>query len=163
VVVELGPGTGRYSRALAARLTHGQLRLVDHSPFMVGFLQDYFAPNPRVSVHLNDGATLPFAESAWVDLVFSAGTLIALGLGTIDLYLREFRRVLKPGGIAIFDYLDPDTPEGWQHLLSQSPFLRTVYTYHAASAMERVCQAVGFRVGERRQEGKSTYLCVQKA
>ena len=163
VVVELGPGTGRYSRYIAARLARGKLHLVDHSPFMVGFLSHYFRENPHVSVHLNDGASLPFAADDWADLVFSAGTLIALGLGTIELYLREFRRVLKPAGIAIFDYIDPDTPEGWQHLVSQSAFLRTVYTYHAASAIERVCQAAGFRVGERRQEGKSTYLCVQKA
>jgi SAM-dependent methyltransferase len=163
VVVELGPGTGRYSRYIAARLPRGKLRLVDHSPFIVDFLAQYFAQNPRVSAHLNDGASLPFAEDAWADLVFSAGTLIALGLGTIELYLREFRRVLKPGGLAIFDYIDPETSEGWQHLVSQSAFLRTVYTYHAASAIERVCQAAGFRLGERRQEGKSTYVCLEKA
>jgi ubiquinone/menaquinone biosynthesis C-methylase UbiE len=162
VVVELGPGTGRYSRSIAARVPDGHLHLVDHSPFMVAFLRDYFASNPRVSVHLNDGASLPFAEDTWADLVFSAGTLIALGLGTIELYLREFRRVLRSGGQAIFDYIDPDTPEGWQHLTSQSAFLRTVYTYHAASAIERVCQAVGFGVGERHQEGKSTYVCLHK-
>src|ERR687883_692434 len=57
VVVELGPGTGRFSRHLAARLTDGELRLVDHSPFVVDFLRRYFRANPRVSVHLNDGAS----------------------------------------------------------------------------------------------------------
>jgi SAM-dependent methyltransferase len=163
VVVELGPGTGRYSRSIAARLPQGQLHLVDHSPFIVSFLTTYFADNPRVSVHLNDGASLPFADNDWADLVFSAGTLIALGLGTIELYLREFRRVLKPGGLAIFDYIDPDTPEGWQHLVSQSTYLRGVYTYHAASAIDRVCRAASFGPGQRHQEGKSTYVCIQKA
>ena len=160
VVVELGAGTGRFSRHLAARLTDGELRLVDHSPFVVDFLRRYFRANPRVSVHLNDGASLPFTDGGWADLVFSAGTLIALSLGTIDLYLREFRRVLKPGGCAIFDYIDPATPEGWQHLTSQSAYLRTVYTYHAASAIERVCVEAGFQVGDRHQEGKSTYVCL---
>jgi SAM-dependent methyltransferase len=160
IVVELGPGTGRFSRLIAAQLPEGQLRLVDHSPFVVEFLARYFQSNPRVSTHLNDGASLPFAEDGWADLVFSAGTLIALSLGTIDLYLREFRRVLKLGGLAIFDYIDPATPEGWQHLTSQSPYLRTIYTYHAASAIERVCLDAGFEIGRRHQEGKSTYLCL---
>lgn len=160
VVVELGPGTGRFSRHLAARLTQGELRLVDHSPYVVDFLRRYFQRNPRVSAYLNDGASLPFQANGWADLVFSAGTLIALSLGTIDLYLRDFRRVLKPGGLAIFDYIDPATPEGWQHLTSQSRYLRTIYTYHAASAIEQVCLDAGFRVGQRNQEGKSTYLCL---
>jgi SAM-dependent methyltransferase len=162
VVVELGPGTGRFSRHIAARVPEGELRLVDHSPYVVGFLQQYFRANPRVSVSLNDGASLPFQGAGWADLVFSAGTLIALSLGTIDLYLRDFRRVLKPSGCAIFDYIDPDTAEGWQHLISQSPYLRTIYTYHAATAIERVARAAGFSLGERHQEGKSTYLCLSK-
>jgi SAM-dependent methyltransferase len=162
VVVELGPGTGRFSRHLAPRLPEGALRLVDHSPFVVRFLQAYFRDNPRVSVHLNDGASLPFADDGWADLIFSAGTLIALSLGTIDLYVRDFFRVLKPRGCAIFDYIDPATPEGWQHLIAQSRYLRTIYTYHADSAIERVCQAAGFTVGNRFQEGKSTYLCLSK-
>src|SRR5437763_13890095 len=38
VVVELGPGTGRFSRHLAARLTQGELRLVDPSPYVVRIL-----------------------------------------------------------------------------------------------------------------------------
>jgi SAM-dependent methyltransferase len=161
-VVEVGPGTGRYSRHLAAWLTRGELRLVDHSPWMVDFLRAYFRANPRVSATLNDGYGLPFEENGWADLVFSAGTLVALKLGTIDLYARDFARVLKPGGRVIFDYIDPGTPEGWRHLTAQSPYLRSVYTYQAASAIEKVFSAAGLRIGARDQDGKSTYLTVHK-
>src|SRR5262245_7321718 len=110
-VIEVGPGTGRFSRHIAARLPRGELCLVDHSPWMVGCLRQYFQNNRNVSVTLNDGFTLPFEERGWADLVFSAGTLIALKLGAIELYAREFQRVLKSGGRVIFDYIDPDTPE----------------------------------------------------
>jgi SAM-dependent methyltransferase len=161
-VVEVGPGTGRFSRYLATRLSRGELHLVDHSPWMVGFLRTYFADNPRVAVTLGDGFRLPFEEDGWADLVFSAGTLIALKLGAIELYAREFARVLKSGGRVIFDYIDPDTPEGWRHLVSQVPYMRSVYTYHVGPAIEKVFCASGFRVGERTQDGKSTYLTAYK-
>jgi SAM-dependent methyltransferase len=161
-VIEVGPGTGRFSRHIAARLPRGELWLVDHSIWMVGFLGRYFRDAPNVKVALNDGYVLPFEAGGWADLVFSAGTLVALKLGAIELYAREFNRVLKPGGRVIFDYIDPGTPEGWRHLTSQSPFLRSVYTYHAASAMEKVFTSTGFRIGERVQDGKSTYLTVFK-
>jgi ubiquinone/menaquinone biosynthesis C-methylase UbiE len=162
-VVEIGPGTGRFSRLLAARLNHGgELHLVDHSPWLVAFLREYFYDCANVKVVLNDGFVLPFESEGWADLVFSAGTLVALKLGAIELYAREFHRVLKRGGRVIFDYIDPDTPEGWRHLTSQTPFLRSVYTYHAASAIDKAFGSVGFRIGERVQDGKSTYLTVHK-
>jgi SAM-dependent methyltransferase len=162
-VVEIGPGTGRYSRYFAARLKDsGRLDLVDHSPWLVAFLQDYFRQCPNVRVSLNDGFILPFADSGWADLVFSAGTLVALKLGTIELYAREFARVLKPGGRVIFDYIDPETLAGWSHLTSQSPFLRSVYTYHAASAIDKVFSSAGFGIDDRVQDGKSTYLIAHK-
>jgi ubiquinone/menaquinone biosynthesis C-methylase UbiE len=161
-VVEVGPGTGRYSRHLATRLHEGELRLVDHSPWLVAFLRDYFRSCPNVRVALNDGFVLPFSDDRWADLVFSAGTFVALKLGAIELYAREFQRVLKSGGRVIFDYIDPDTPAGWRHLTSQTPFLRSVYTYHAASAIDKVFRSAGFGIGERIQDGKSTYLSVHK-
>jgi ubiquinone/menaquinone biosynthesis C-methylase UbiE len=161
-VIEVGPGTGRYSRHLAARLRSGELHLVDHSPWLVGFLGDYFKTCTNVQVILNDGFVLPFTNDSWADLVFSAGTLVALKLGAIQLYAQEFARVLKPGGRVIFDYIDPETSEGWTHLTSQTPYLRSVYTYHCASAIDKVFRSAGFRIGERIQDGKSTYLTVQK-
>ena len=104
MVCEIGPGTGRFSRFIVPRIPQGQLHLVDHSPWMVRFLQTYFGRQPAVRVHLGDGHSLPFAHGGWIDLVFVAGTIVALKLGTIHLYAREFARVLKPGGVVVFDY-----------------------------------------------------------
>ena len=74
---------------------------------MVRFLEAYFRERPQVHVHLGDGQSLPLTRSEWVDLVFVAGTVVALKLGTIQLYALEFARVLKPGGVVVFDYIDP--------------------------------------------------------
>lgn len=162
VVVDVGPGTGRQARHLVERMTNGTLHLVDHSPWIVAFLADYFREKPQVQAHLNTGHDLQPIGSECADMVFCGGTIIALKLGIIDLYAREFHRILKFGGCAIFDYIDPATPEGWEHLRGQTPYMRTVYAYHAASAIERVFSEAGFAIGERTQEGKSTYLQVWK-
>jgi ubiquinone/menaquinone biosynthesis C-methylase UbiE len=163
VVCEIGPGTGRFSRWMVPRLPEGQLHLVDHSPWMVRFLATYFQDQPRVRVHLGDGQSLPFAQSGWMDLVFVAGTIVALKLGTIDLYAREFARVLKPGGVVVFDYIDPTTIEGWTHLQTEGHRLADVYTYHAPEIINRVFADAGFEESARQQFGKSTYFTATKA
>ena len=80
---------------------------------------------------------------AWVDLVFVAGTIVALKLGTIHLYAREFARVLTPGGMVVFDYIDPTTAEGWAHLQTEGIRLADVYTYHAPEIIDRVFANAG--------------------
>lgn len=163
VVCEIGPGTGRFSRHIVPRIPRGQLHLVDHSAWMVRFLESYFRGQPAVRVHLGDGHSLPFPQSDWMDLVFVAGTIVALKLGTIHLYAREFARVLKPGGTVVFDYIDPTTAEGWAHLETEGHRLADVYTYHAPEIIDRVFADAGFSGFERQQFGKSTYFTATKA
>ncbi len=158
VVCEIGPGTGRFSRYIVPRIPAGQLHLVDHSPWMVRFLEGYFRDQAHVHVHLGDGQSLPIGQGGWIDLVFVAGTIVALKLGTIDLYAREFARVLKPGGVVVFDYIDPTTPEGWAHLQTEGHRLADVYTYHAPQIIDRVFAAAGFERFARQQFAKSTYF-----
>jgi ubiquinone/menaquinone biosynthesis C-methylase UbiE len=162
VVCEVGPGTGRFSKHIAARIENGELHLVDHSAWMVRFLVDYFRAQPNVHVHLGDGQSLPFERGSWLDVVFVAGTIVALKLGTIRLYALEFARSLKPGGVVIFDYIDPTTPEGWQHLQTEGARLADVYTYHAPEMIDRVFSAAGFGEFERQQLAKSTYFTASK-
>jgi SAM-dependent methyltransferase len=130
---------------------------------MVRFLQGYFRVCPNVYVHQGDGSSLPLEGSQWMDVVFVAGTIIALKLGTIQSYALEFARVLKPGGLAIFDYLDPTTVEGWSHLHAEGRRLPDVYTYHAPQVIDRVLSEAGFHDFKRQQLGKSTYLVARKA
>lgn len=163
VVCEVGPGTGRFSRFIVSRIPGGQLHLVDHSPWMIRFLERYFRDQPQVRVHLSDGQSLPFAQNGWMDLVFVAGTIVALKLGTIHLYALEFARVLKPGGIVVFDYIDPSTAEGWAHLETEGHRLADVYTYHAPEIIDRVFAEAGFEGFGRQQFAKSTYFTATKA
>jgi SAM-dependent methyltransferase len=163
IVCEVGPGTGRFSRLILDRIPDGQLHLVDHSAWMVRFLGRYFESKPNVRVYLGDGQSLPFAEDAWVDIVFIAGTIIALKLGTIQRYAVDCARVLKPGGLLIFDYIDPTTTEGWQHLHTEGRRLPDVYTYHSPEVIDRVVAEAGFEDFQRHQLGKSTYLSARRS
>jgi ubiquinone/menaquinone biosynthesis C-methylase UbiE len=163
LVCEVGPGTGRFSRYMLPRIPRGQLHLVDHSAWMVRFLRGYFRSQSNVFVHLGDGQSLPMPNDGWLDVVFIAGTIIALKLGTIRLYAAEFARVLKPGGIVVFDYLDPTTPDGWEHLHTEGRRLADVYTYHAPEVIDRVFTEAGFERFERQQLSKSTYFTARKA
>ena len=71
----------RWSRHIVERVPYGELHLVDASPWMVRFLRSYFRQLPNVQAHLNDGQSLPFERNGWMDLIFSANTLVELKLG----------------------------------------------------------------------------------
>jgi hypothetical protein len=105
---------------------------------------------------------LPFDRNGWLDVVFTAGTVIALKLGTIRLYAVDCARALKADGVLIFDYIDPTTPEGWAHLHSDGARLPDVYAYHAPEVIDRVLAETGFARIERQQLGKSTYVTARR-
>jgi SAM-dependent methyltransferase len=162
-VCEIGPGTGRWSRHILQQVPHGELHLVDPSPWIVRFLADYFGAAQNVHAHVNDGQSLPFERDTWLDLVFSANTFVELKLGVIWLYAHEFARVLKPGGYAVVDYVDPTTSDGWQHLVNQGPDMAPVYTFHAPEVIDRVFLSAGLTIQRRYQVGKSTFVVARRA
>jgi len=116
-----------------------------------------------VHAHQNDGQSLPFAREAWLDLIFSANTFVELKLGVIHSYSRGFARALKPGGHVVLDYVDPATPEGWQHLLTQPAEMASVYTFHAPEVIDQVFHEAGLKVERRYQVGKSTFVVARRA
>jgi hypothetical protein len=128
---------------------------------MIRFLTTYFHATPNVQAHLNDGQSLPLADMC-LDLVFSANTLVELKLGVIWLYARDCARALKSSGWMVVDYIDPTTAEGWQHLVTQSPDMAPVYTFHAPEVIDRVFADAGFDIQRRFQVGKSTFVVAQK-
>jgi len=162
IVCEIGPGTGRWSRHIVQRIPRGELHLVDASPWMVRFLRSYFRQLPNVQSHLSDGLSLPFERDAWMDLIFSANTLVELKLGVIYHYALHFARVLKPGGYVVVDYVDPTTEEGWSHLQTQGLDMAAVYTFHAPGVIDHVFSTAGFTVERRHQVGKSTFVIARR-
>ncbi len=151
VVLELGAGSGRWSRHLLGRLAGGHLHLVDNSPWKVNFLREYFHAEANVSVHLNDGHTLTDFDDESVDLVCSYGTFIYFQLGQFYRYGQEFFRVLRPGGHVVLDFIDIDTDTGWKWLEDHSSEeWANCFTYYPPDVVEHLFQHVGFEVVKSR-------------
>lgn len=101
-VVEIGPGGGRWSKYLQDAVL---LYAVDyHQELLDEFARSYSKSNIRPI--RNNGSDLPGVPDGSVDLVWSFGVFVHLELDTIDGYLREIRRVLKPEGFAVLQYSD---------------------------------------------------------
>lgn len=157
-ICELGVGTGRWSRHLLASVPDGELVLVDRSKWVVDFVGDYFRASPNVEALKCDGFSLPFEREEWCDLVFSQGMFVTLKLGHMLLYLRHIARTLKPGGRAVFDFIDPGTEEGWAFLERESPGSPHVFAYHRLETVTRCCEAAGLVVETAKPVGKSMFV-----
>lgn len=96
-VLDLGCGVGRLSRALVERGARAVVAC-DLSLPMVRFASRSSA-HPRVSYLVCDGARLPLPDNS-VDAAFALGTFEAIR--DLTPFVREARRVVKPGGRYVF-------------------------------------------------------------
>lgn len=111
-VLEVGPGAGGYTLAAARRVgSTGQVISIDIEPKIIERLQRRMHQEgiTNVEARVADVFDLPF-EDATFDAVYMV-TVIG-EIPTPSRAMREFRRVLKPGGILGFSemFLDPDYP-----------------------------------------------------
>lgn len=100
--LEFGCGAGRFLPHFEKRF--GEVWGVDVSPVMIDLAKRY---NPRCSFHLNTAGDLGFFPTAHFDLVYSFLVLQHLpNQSLVKQYLTEFIRILKPGGLAVFQLPD---------------------------------------------------------
>lgn len=101
-VLEIGPGHGRWSRALAASAS--RLSLVDINQSCLDFCRDRLAAYDTVDYHLTDGSSLGFIEPASIDFIWSFDSFVHMDGAVIRGYLTEFGRVLAAGGTAVIHH-----------------------------------------------------------
>jgi len=102
--LDFGCGVGRLSLALSAQVAH--VTGVDIAPRMIDLAQAFaadFAQEPaRLTFMLNESPALEkFAPDSF-DLVFTTKVLFHLKPALQERFLREFLRVLVPGGVLVF-------------------------------------------------------------
>jgi SAM-dependent methyltransferase len=98
--LDFGCGPGRLTQALAARFE--QVDGVDISPSMIALAQRLNQYGDRCHYHVNDRDDLRRFADRTFDFVYSAITLQHVEPVYARNYLKEFARVLEPGGLLVF-------------------------------------------------------------
>ena len=146
VVLELGPGTGRYTRHLLPRCR--ELILVDNSHFVCERIARFLAGKGRFCVHLIDKPMLEPVAADSVDVVVAHGVFEHIDPDETLCFLEEFRRVLKPGGVAAFDFENfmPDGGLGWFLRWKPPPGLRSPFRFYHPDMFAALARAAGLDV-----------------
>lgn len=111
MIVDVGAGTGAFTGKLSQRYKKARIIAFDMAPRMLITARNRRGPFERGWFNrqgfvCGDAESLPFADQS-VDLLFS--NLTIQWCADLDKTFREFRRVLKPGGLLMFSTLGPDT------------------------------------------------------
>ena len=119
VIVEIGPGGGRFTEILLpkCRLLHA----IDTSPHMIESLRARFGENHGVTYHVANGRGLGMLPDGSADAAFSYGVFVHLQHWDIFNYLREVQRVLRPGGKAVIQHSNTFSELGWKRFRAEVP------------------------------------------
>jgi SAM-dependent methyltransferase len=133
VVLEIGPGAGRWSKVLASRAS--RLVLADVSERPLELCRERFNGDTRIEYVLSSGSDLPGVEDGSIEAVWSFDVFVHVAPGDQAACLGEIARVLAPGGTAVVHHSDGrnrgqlPSRSGWR-----SPMSRRLF---AALAAER--------------------------
>lgn len=109
-LVDIGCGSGRLAVRLADYLT-GPYLGTDVVPGLLDYARRTI-PRPDWRFERVDGLALP-ANDGVVDMVTSFSVFTHLLHEETYTYLREAKRVLKPGGVVVFSFLEFSSPNHW--------------------------------------------------
>lgn len=115
IVLELGCGVGRIGREIAphCREWHG----VDISSSMLRVAEQRLEHLSNAYLHKVERTALESFGDGSTDKIYSTAVLFHLDKEDVFLYLREFARILKPGGVAYFETWNLAHPAAWKHFL----------------------------------------------
>jgi SAM-dependent methyltransferase len=126
VILEIGPGGGRWSQPLVERAS--RLLLVDVSERALDLCRKRFAGASNVEFILSSGNDLPDVRDSTVDAVWSFDVFVHVApLDQVDC-IAEIARVLVPGGVALIHHADGrnhgrlPSRVGWRAPLSRGLF-----------------------------------------
>lgn len=104
VVLEIGPGGGRWTKYLLAAK---EIIVVELNPEFFPYLQERFKDHlSKFRFYHTSGYELDGVEADSVDFIFTFVTFVHIEPDGIYSYLGHIKRVLKPGAIAIIQYAD---------------------------------------------------------
>lgn len=116
VVLEIGPGGGRWAKHLLAAK---EIILVELNPEFFHYLEQRFDEHlSKFRFYHTSGYELDGIETDYVDFIFTFGTFVHIDPDGIYSYLGHIERVLRPNGIAVVQYADKTKKRGRQECFS---------------------------------------------
>jgi SAM-dependent methyltransferase len=103
-VLEVAPGHGRWSSLMVGTVRN--LTLVDLSQSCIDACRKRFSDASNVTYIVNDGTSLSGVADASIDFIWSFDSFVHMEGDVIASYLREFARVLRPGGKIVIHHAD---------------------------------------------------------
>ncbi|MFQ5932555.1 MAG: class I SAM-dependent methyltransferase [Nitrospiraceae bacterium] len=102
-VLDIGCGYGRSEEWLCQ--TVGTVHGVDISADIISVCRKRFQGIPNVEFFENSGNDLRMCPTASYDFIYCYNVFQHIPRDMVRAYLREYRRVLKPGGVCLFNLL----------------------------------------------------------
>lgn len=178
--LDFGCGVGRLTQALGDRFE--EVAGVDISSSMVERARDFNRHGPGVRYLVNTRPDLSLFQDDVFDFAYSSITLQHIPPRIGRRYVRDFFRVLRPGGVAVFQMrsgprVEPGSLRGWLYTLNREHLRRLLqrlkgrppYEIHFLSRgqVEEIVEDAGARlvdvldVGGPGREGRSYRYCAE--
>ena len=145
LVCEIGCGPGQVARYLHERGV--AVVGLDLSPRMVELARQL---NPGIEFQQGDMAKLPAQDRSWAGIV-AFYAIIHLPRSEVVAVLREWWRVLQPGGLALLSFHRGQQVQHVDTLWDKQVSLD--FTFFECTEMENYLRTAGYVVQERRERG----------
>lgn len=101
-ILEIAPGFGRCTQYL--KNLCDKLIVVDVSEKCIQACQERFRDCTTIEYYVNEGKSLDMIADQSIDFIFSWDSLVHADKSVMEAYIRQFSRILKPGGFGFIHH-----------------------------------------------------------